>query len=48
MKQIDLEPRDYKAKPIKGEPILGPNWLPIVVQFGALFATMAIIRYFVL
>lgn len=48
MKQIDLEPHDYKAEPLKGEPILGPNWLPIAVQFGTLFLTMAIVRYFVL
>ena len=48
MKQIDLEPRDYKGEPMKGEPILGPNWLPIALQFGAMFAVMAIVRYFVL
>ena len=48
MKQIDLEPHDYKAEPLEGEPILGPNWLPIAVQFGTLFLTMAIVRYFVL
>lgn len=48
MKQIDLEPRDYRAEPLKGEPILGPNWLPIALQFGAMFLTMAIVRYFVL
>lgn len=48
LKQIDLEPRDYKAAPLKGEPILGPNWLPIALQFGSMFAVMAIVRYFVL
>lgn len=46
MKQIDLEPRDYKAEPLKGEPFLGTDWLPITVQFVALFVTMAIVRYF--
>lgn len=48
MKQIDLKPRDYKAEPLKDEPILGPDWLPIALQFGTLFAVMAIVRYFVL
>jgi hypothetical protein len=48
LKQIDLEPRDYKASPLKGEPIRGPNFWPIVVQFTAMFVTLAIVRYFVL
>jgi hypothetical protein len=27
MKQIDQEPRDYRAKPVKGEPIFQPGGL---------------------
>ena len=30
MKQIDLEPHEYKTEPRKGEPIFGPGW-PIAV-----------------
>ena len=46
MKQIDLNPRDYKSEPVKGESFMGANFWPIVVQFGSMFAVMALIRYF--
>lgn len=46
MKQIDLDPRDYRRKPEKGAPFFGPGALPIAVQFGAMFITMALVRYF--
>jgi hypothetical protein len=40
MKQIDLEPDEYKTEPRKGEPMFGPAW-PIIP--GVILSVTAIV-----
>lgn len=37
--QIDLKRRDYKAEPVKGEPMFGAGWPVAIAVVASIFVT---------
>lgn len=42
MKQIDQDPRDYRAAPVKGEPVFAPGGLNKFVYSAGLFLILGV------
>lgn len=44
--QIDLEPRDYRSEPVKGEPIFHENGVLKILAFIGVFAIIMVTGYY--